>query len=67
MTELIKVNVLSFSTNLSVVFLELLLAMLAMSVLGLILRIAKFTDVRKWCCSYTSLAKNMQSGSDANY
>ena len=57
LTELINDNALSLARNLSFVPLKLLLTIPAVSVLGLILCIAKFIDERKWCCSYADLAK----------
>ena len=59
LTELINENALSLATNFSIVPLKLLLTVPSVSVPGLILCIAKFIDERKWCCSYTDLAKNI--------
>ena len=58
LTELINENALSLATNLLTAPLKLLLTVLAVSVPGLILCIAKFIDERKGYCSYTDLPKN---------
>ena len=58
LTELINENALSLATNLSIVLLKLILTVSAVRVFSLILCIAKFFDERKWCYSYTDLAKN---------
>ena len=49
LTELINENALSLATNLSIILLQLLLTVPAVSVPGLILCLAKFIDERKWC------------------
>ena len=59
LTELIHENALSLATSLSLVPLKLLLTVSAVSMTGSILSIATFIDERKWCCSYTELAKNI--------
>lgn len=55
MTELIIGNALPLSTNLSIVPLKSFSTVPAVSVPGLILRIAKFINKRKWPYSYTDL------------
>ena len=55
LTELINGNALSLATKLSILHLKLFLTTPALSVLGLILYIAKFIDECKWCDSYTDL------------
>ena len=59
--ELKNEKALSLATHLSTVPLILFLTVPAVTVLGLILCIAKFIDERTWCCSYTDLSKNMSS------
>ena len=59
LTELKNENALSLATHLSTVPLILFLTVPAVTVLGLILCIAKIIDERKWCCSYTDLSKSM--------
>ena len=65
LTELINENALSLATNILILHLKLFLIAPAESVLGLILCIAKFIDECEWCYSYTELAKNIYSASDA--
>ena len=57
LTELINKNALSLAKNLSVTLWKLFLTIPTASAPGLILCIAKSIDERKWCCSYTDLAK----------
>ena len=61
MTELINENPLSLARKFSSVHFKFFLTVPAVSISGLILRKAKFFDESKWCCSYTLLAKNIQS------
>ena len=65
LTELINENELSLATNILILHLKLFLIAPAESVLGLILCLAKFIDECKWRYSYTGLAKNIYSASDA--
>ena len=59
LTEFIKENALPLATNLSIVSLKLVLTAPAVGVPALILCIAKLIVERKWCYSYTDLAKNI--------
>ena len=58
LTELINENELSLVKNLSIVQFILFLTIPAVSVPGLILRIAKFIGERKWYHSHIDLIKN---------
>ena len=59
LVELINENALFLAINLSLVPLKLLLTVPTVNVHGLVLRIVKIIDERKWYYSYTDLAKNI--------